>query len=90
MPERGLHKCSHAEKVISPCLLAVYRICPGLHPLARVPGPFLQRVSGLPRVWQCRKGNRHLQELAAHEKYGWSRSSFQSAWEFSSPTRSVR
>ncbi|KAK8032609.1 hypothetical protein PG990_002343 [Apiospora arundinis] len=51
-------------------LLAVYRICPGLHPLARVPGPFLQRVSGLPRVWHCQKGNRHLQELAAHEKYG--------------------
>ncbi|KAK8034178.1 hypothetical protein PG993_009173 [Apiospora rasikravindrae] len=30
----------------------------------------MPRVSGLPRVWQCRKGNRHLQELAAHEKYG--------------------
>ncbi|KAK7963468.1 hypothetical protein PG988_010442 [Apiospora saccharicola] len=28
------------------------------------------RISGLPRVWHCRKGNRHLQELAAHEKYG--------------------
>ncbi|KAK8064188.1 hypothetical protein PG996_008840 [Apiospora saccharicola] len=33
------------------------------------------RISGLPRVWHCRKGNRHLQELAAHEKYAPSRPS---------------
>ena len=48
--------------------LAVYRLL--LHPLARVPGSLLQRLSGLPRIWQCYVGDRFLKEMEAHDKYG--------------------
>ncbi|KAF2997019.1 hypothetical protein E8E14_005059 [Neopestalotiopsis sp. 37M] len=48
--------------------VVVYRLW--FHPLAGVPGPFLQRISGLPRIWQCRRGNRHICEIEAHRKYG--------------------
>ncbi|KAL8792780.1 MAG: hypothetical protein Q9195_004593 [Heterodermia aff. obscurata] len=49
-------------------LLIVYRLF--FHPLARIPGPLLWKVSGIPRMWQCYKGNRHICEWTAHEKYG--------------------
>lgn len=48
--------------------LAVYRLF--FHPLSKIPGPFLQRISHLPRILQCRDGDRHLQEMASHERYG--------------------
>ncbi|KAG8160840.1 hypothetical protein KVR01_009104 [Diaporthe batatas] len=48
--------------------LVTYRLF--FHPLARIPGPLLQRISGLPRIWQCYVGNRYLCEIQAHEKYG--------------------
>ncbi|KAI3391887.1 hypothetical protein diail_6655 [Diaporthe ilicicola] len=50
------------------CGLIVYRLF--FHPLAGVPGPLLQRMSGVPRIWQCYVGNRYLCEAEAHEKYG--------------------
>lgn len=48
--------------------LVVYRLF--FHPLARIPGPLIQRISGVPRIWQCYIGNRYLREAEAHEKYG--------------------
>ncbi|POS74313.1 isotrichodermin C-15 hydroxylase [Diaporthe helianthi] len=48
--------------------LVVYRLF--FHPLARIPGPLIQRISGVPRIWQCYIGNRYLCEMRAHDKYG--------------------
>ncbi|KAK9783893.1 putative Cytochrome P450 [Seiridium cardinale] len=53
---------------VTSLMLISYRLW--FHPLAKVPGPFLQRISGLPRIWQCRNGNRHICEIEAHRKYG--------------------
>lgn len=48
--------------------LFVYR--PFLHPLAKIPGPWLARVTKLWFVWQVRKGKCHLLFPALHKKYG--------------------
>ncbi|EON68271.1 hypothetical protein W97_07529 [Coniosporium apollinis CBS 100218] len=47
---------------------AVYRVT--LHPLAKYPGPFLQRISDWPLVFHCYGGNRHIIEYQNHQKYG--------------------
>ncbi|KAF5543114.1 nonribosomal peptide synthase [Fusarium mexicanum] len=48
--------------------VALYRLF--LHPLATFPGPFWWKVSIWPTVWQCARGKRHLDLLAAHRCYG--------------------
>lgn len=49
-------------------LITAYRLT--LHPLAKYPGPLAYKISGWPLVYQCYKGNRHLNNLRDHEKYG--------------------
>ncbi|KAI0419749.1 benzoate 4-monooxygenase cytochrome P450 [Xylaria grammica] len=41
-----------------------------LHPLARVPGPFLARISGLPSWYHAYRGDRHIWLLRQFEAYG--------------------
>ncbi|KAF4955747.1 hypothetical protein FGADI_4318 [Fusarium gaditjirri] len=48
--------------------VALYRLF--LHPLATFPGPFWWKVSIWPTVWQCARGKRHLDLLAAHRRHG--------------------
>ncbi|KAH8695817.1 benzoate 4-monooxygenase cytochrome P450 [Phaeosphaeriaceae sp. PMI808] len=50
------------------CTVLLYRLT--LHPLARYPGPLLEKISDWPQVYYCIKGNRHIKQLLAHEKYG--------------------
>lgn len=45
-----------------------YRIT--IHPLAKYPGPLLQKISDWPLVVHCYKGDRHLWEYRNHVKYG--------------------
>ncbi|KAF2840589.1 cytochrome P450, partial [Patellaria atrata CBS 101060] len=47
---------------------AIYRLT--VHPLAKYPGPFWQKLSDWPLIFQCSAGDRHLNLLQAHEKYG--------------------
>jgi hypothetical protein len=49
-------------------LISIYRLT--LHPLAKYPGPFLDRISDWPLVFHCYNGNRHLVEYRNHQKYG--------------------
>ena len=46
----------------------VYRIT--FHPLAKYPGPLLQRITDWPLVIHCYRGDRHLWEYKNHQKYG--------------------
>ncbi|KAH8721567.1 benzoate 4-monooxygenase cytochrome P450 [Phaeosphaeriaceae sp. PMI808] len=48
--------------------LVVYRVF--FHPLAKYPGPFRYKLSGLPLLWQAYKGDRHIWHLKDHEQYG--------------------
>ena len=48
--------------------LSLYRVT--LHPLARIPGPRTQKLSGWPRIWHCYAGDRYLREAEGHKKYG--------------------
>lgn len=50
--------------------LAVYRLY--LHPLAKYPGPFWARVSGIPAWWHTYHRERHLWIQDLHKKYGTS------------------
>ncbi|KAK5175018.1 uncharacterized protein LTR77_000154 [Saxophila tyrrhenica] len=38
--------------------------------LRSLPGPFLARISSLPRLWTCYTGSQHLHHLHLHDKYG--------------------
>ncbi|OTA91469.1 hypothetical protein M434DRAFT_76133 [Hypoxylon sp. CO27-5] len=38
--------------------------------LNTVPGPFINSVSSLPRIWSVWKGSSHLDDLELHRKYG--------------------
>ena len=49
-------------------VISIYRIT--IHPLAKYPGPLLQRISDWPLVVHCYKGDRHLWEYRNHVKYG--------------------
>ncbi|KAF2185565.1 isotrichodermin C-15 hydroxylase [Zopfia rhizophila CBS 207.26] len=46
----------------------LYRLT--FHPLARYPGRLGEKLSDWPLVCYCIKGNRHIKQLLAHEKYG--------------------
>ncbi|GAB7349172.1 hypothetical protein MBLNU459_g8107t1 [Dothideomycetes sp. NU459] len=48
--------------------LLLYRVT--LHPLARVPGPFLAKFTGMWRNYYYLKGNWHEDILGLHRKYG--------------------
>lgn len=54
-----------------PCLCVVYllsnRYQKGLN---RIPGPWLNSFSTLPRMWSVYKGEHHLQDLELHARYG--------------------
>lgn len=47
---------------------AVYRLY--FHPLAKYPGPFWARISGIPQWWHTYKKERHLWIQQLHEQYG--------------------
>lgn len=38
--------------------------------LYKVPGPFLRRISSLPRIWSIYKGRSHDDDIALHHMYG--------------------
>ncbi|KAI9047185.1 hypothetical protein LZ554_008639 [Drepanopeziza brunnea f. sp. 'monogermtubi'] len=40
------------------------------HPLAKIPGPFLAKITNLYSVYHAWKGDRHLEFWRCHEKYG--------------------
>ncbi|KAH7211342.1 cytochrome P450 monooxygenase [Fusarium oxysporum] len=46
----------------------VYRLF--FHPVAKYPGPFLNKISIIPCIWYAIKGNRHLILAELHEQYG--------------------
>jgi hypothetical protein len=48
--------------------VVVYRLT--LHPLAKYPGNFVEKISDWPLILYCMGGERHLRILEAHEKYG--------------------
>lgn len=48
--------------------VAIYRLT--LHPLANFPGPLLGRMTDWYSVYQAASGNRHLDFLHLHDKYG--------------------
>ncbi|KAI1327751.1 cytochrome P450 [Xylariaceae sp. FL0255] len=49
-------------------VVGVYRIY--LHPLAKIPGPFLTKVSGFPAYYYTLKKDRHIWLWRLHQKYG--------------------
>lgn len=46
----------------------LYRLT--FHPLAKHPGPFLGRITDWYSVYQAWKGDRHLDFVDLHERYG--------------------
>ena len=46
----------------------VYRLT--FHPLAKVPGPFLGRISGFYPTISSARGRRHLDQYECHQRYG--------------------
>ncbi|KAL7270836.1 hypothetical protein RUND412_006446 [Rhizina undulata] len=48
--------------------LSIYRIF--FHPLAKYPGPFLAKLTGLHGLYYAWKGDRHIANYQAHLKYG--------------------
>lgn len=46
----------------------VYRLY--FHPLAKYPGPFWARLTGIPAWWHTYKKERHLWIQQLHEEYG--------------------
>ncbi|KAF2457057.1 benzoate 4-monooxygenase cytochrome P450 [Lineolata rhizophorae] len=57
-----------AYAVLYQLSLSVYRVT--LHPLAKIPGPFLNKISGWTHVFWAISGKRHLYLTWAHAKYG--------------------
>jgi len=51
------------------CIKAGYRLSP-LHPLAKFPGPDVNKISSLPIVWSTGGGKRYLKIKEWHDKYG--------------------
>ncbi|KAJ4483590.1 cytochrome P450 [Lentinula aciculospora] len=49
--------------------IILYRLSP-FHPLAKVPGPVMHKVSKLWSVWICWQGRQHIEFKAMHDKYG--------------------
>lgn len=49
-------------------LLGLYRIT--LHPLAKYPGNFLDKVTDWSVIIACYRGDRHLRIYEAHKKFG--------------------
>ncbi|ESK87713.1 cytochrome p450 [Moniliophthora roreri MCA 2997] len=49
--------------------IACYRLSP-FHPLARVPGPTIHKITKLWGVWWCWKGQQHILNKQLHDKYG--------------------
>lgn len=47
---------------------AIYRLY--FHPLAKFPGPFWARLTGIPAWWHSRAQDRHLWLLKLQEQYG--------------------
>ena len=48
--------------------IIIYRLT--IHPLARVPGPFLAKITGWYPASYAAKGSRHIDQLRCHELYG--------------------
>ena len=48
---------------------AVYRVSP-LHPLAALPGPFLNKITSLKLAYVTYRGQRNAYAVEMHEKYG--------------------
>lgn len=46
----------------------IYRLY--FHPLAKFPGPFWARLTGIPAWWHSRTFDRHLWLLSLQEQYG--------------------
>ena len=49
-------------------LIVIYRL--RFHPLAKVPGPFLAKVSGFYPTISSARGRRHLDQYECHQRYG--------------------
>ncbi|KAF2815851.1 benzoate 4-monooxygenase cytochrome P450 [Mytilinidion resinicola] len=49
-------------------LRIIYRLT--LHPLAKYPGNFIEKISDWPLIYYCYNGDRHLRIQEAHRKYG--------------------
>ncbi|KAJ3998702.1 cytochrome P450 [Lentinula boryana] len=49
--------------------IVLYRLSP-FHPLAKVPGPMMHKVSKLWSVWICWQGRQHTEFKVMHDKYG--------------------
>lgn len=48
--------------------MVVYRIT--IHPLARYPGRFRDKISGWPTIFDCNRGDRHIIIKRLHDRYG--------------------
>ncbi|KAF5000690.1 hypothetical protein FDECE_11153 [Fusarium decemcellulare] len=57
--------------LILPCILILYLLSNRYQGgLSKVPGPWINSVSTLPRMWSIYKGQHHLDDLRLHSRYG--------------------
>jgi cytochrome P450 len=54
--------------LLYPVGLAAYRLF--LHPIRRYPGPFINKLTGIPELKHAFRGDRHLYLFRLHQKYG--------------------
>jgi len=62
------HKKTNMLSMKKYALLAIYRVT--LHPLAKYPGDFIDKITNWRLIYYCYSGDRHLRIIEAHKKYG--------------------
>jgi hypothetical protein len=67
-----INDCSMATTALVAVALLCTRIAYLLwfHPLARFPGPWTHRISGLSLLYHCWKGDVHIHTWHLHQRYG--------------------